>query len=100
MTTLEMLDHLGDTLSSLSTRDEHAKAWDLVLSVESDLDRDPRSPAVERDHMRRIRQGVSEIIAARNKGLNAVPSLALIPIGALASSIRSRTIGIDGWPRG
>jgi len=98
--TLEKLADLRQALLLQASPDQQANAWDLVMSIESDLDSDARCSDLERGHVRRIRQGVSDVIAAHNQGLNPVLSLALIPIGSLESSLRKRTTGVDGWPLG
>jgi len=96
--TLELLAELRQMLSEQATPGDRGKWWDTVLLIESSLETDPRFSQQEKSLMTRLRSGVSDVIAAHNKNLNAQFSLATMPLTALETSVKRRTTGADGWP--
>jgi hypothetical protein len=88
--TLLLLEDLNQALSQTGGSDRWEKWWDLLVLIESSLERDPRCSDVDRNNMERLRAGIGDVIDAQMECKDVVFSLATMPLKALESSIRQR----------
>lgn len=99
MDVLETIAKLRAALKPDTTIEETKTWWDQYMSIESDLDFDPRTSKYERDQLQRLKDGLSQAILRGREG-TAYPDFhrAHITLTALEQSIQRRTAGPDGWP--
>ena len=94
--TLLALGQLYDTMNGEAGADQRNAWWNLVLRVQSSIDGDARASKAERDGMRRLREGVSEVYGALNRGQEPSYSAATRAIVGLQHMLEGRTTGFDG----
>lgn len=94
--TLLALERLHATMNGGATEQERDGWWNLVLRVQSSIDDDPRASKTDHDAMRRLREGVSEIYGALNRGHEPSYSAATRAITGLQNMLGARTTGFDG----
>lgn len=66
--TLLALEQLRATLNNGATEQERDRWWPVVLKIQSWIDGDPRASEADHDAIRRVREGVSEVYEALNRG--------------------------------
>lgn len=94
--TLLALEQLHATMNGGATEQERDDWWNLVLRVQSSIDSDLRASKPDHDAMRRLREGVSEVYGALNRGYEPSYSAATRAITGLQNMLESRTTGFDG----
>ena len=94
--TLMALEQLYATMNSEATSDQREAWWGLVLRVQSSIESDGRAPKAEHDAMRRLREGVSQVYSALNRGQEASYSAGTRAIIGLQYLLEARTTGFDG----
>ncbi len=94
MSELELIDQLHTALNEFDAD----TAWSAVQRIEGSLELDPRYSTSEKKLVEHIKSQVSDIIRAKREGLTPHIGSARATIGALATSIKKRTTGPDGWP--
>lgn len=95
---LDMLAELRADLRKPLTDDLAGAIWDKVLSIETELE-GSRHWKAEEPLVRRLRETVSAIFAARNGGAKSLPiATASVAVTALESAVQRTTTGEDGWP--
>ena len=95
---LTMLAELRADLRKPLTDELAGELWDKVLTIEAQLD-GGRHWKAEEPLVRRLRETVSAIFAARNGGAKSLPiATASVAVTALESAVQRTTTGEDGWP--
>lgn len=94
--TLLSLEQLHASMNDDATEQERDGWWALVLRVQSSIDGDPRASKADNDAMRRLREGVSEVYGALNRGHKPSYSAATRAITGLQTMLEARTTGFDG----
>jgi hypothetical protein len=94
--TLLGLERLRDTMHGAATPDEREAWWSLVLRTQSSIEGDARAAKADREAMRRLRQGVSEVYGALNRGQEPDYPGAVRAIAGLQHLLETRTTGFDG----
>lgn len=94
--TLLALEELHATMNGGATDQERDGWWTSVLRVQSSIDGDPRASKADQDAMRRLREGVSEVYGALNRGYEPSYSAATRAIIGLQNMLEARTTGFDG----
>ena len=99
MGVLEAIANLCVALKPDATVEEAKAWWDQCMSIESDLDFDPRTSKYERDQLQRLKDGLSDAIFMIRER-TPYPSFhrAQMAPTALEDLIQRRTVGPDGWP--
>lgn len=96
---LSLLAELRADLREPLTDEAADGLWNKVLWIESDLEHGDDYQNQDAPLMRRLREKVSDVLAARNAGAPTLPvSLASIAAAALESHLQRGTFGADGWP--
>lgn len=95
--TLLALEQLQATMNEAATAQERDAWWRLVLRVQASIDGDPRAAKADQEAMRRLREGVSEVYGALNRGLEPSYSAATRAITGLQTLLEARTTGFDGY---
>jgi len=94
--TLLSLERLYATMSDAATEQERAAWWGLVLKIQSSIDGDARATKADLAAMQRLREGVSEVYGAFNRGLEPSYSAATRAIIGVQNLLEARTTGFDG----
>lgn len=94
--TLTDVEELYASLHDGASPAEAERWWTLVLKVQSSLECDQRCPKGEHEAMHRIRDRVSSVYAARNKGHTPDYTSARVAVIGLQNSLEARTTGLDG----
>jgi len=94
--TLLALEQLHASMNDGATEQERDGWWTLVLRVQSSIDGDPRASKADHDAMRRLRDGVSEVYGALNRGYEPSYSAATRAVTGLQNLLEARTTGFDG----
>lgn len=94
--TLLALEQLYASMNSEATPDQREAWWSLVLTVQSSIESDARAAKAEHDALRRLREGVSEVYGALNRGGEPSYSAATRAIIGLQHMLEARTTGFDG----
>ena len=94
--TLMALEHLHATMNGGATAQERDSWWTLVLRIQSSIDSDPRASKADHEAIRRLREGVSEVYGALNRGHEPSYSAATRAVTGLQNMLEARTTGFDG----
>ncbi len=94
--TLLALEQLQATMNDRATAEERDAWWILVLRIQSSVDSYPRASKADRDAMRRLRDGVTELYGSINRGHLPDYSAALRASCGLQYLLEKQTTGFDG----
>jgi hypothetical protein len=89
--TLLLLGDLRQALSESGGMELRQRWWDLVLLIETALNRDHECSDVDHYNLTRLHSGVRDVIVAHRDDDNPIFNLATAPLTALENSIRKRT---------